>query len=625
MCGICGIIGNGHDSSRSRISSMLDRIAHRGPDGHGYWKNEVDNVALGHARLAIIDVTDAGNQPMHHPKNLHSVVNGEIYNYPTLRKELEQKYGAKFSSNCDSEVVLHGYLAEGLEFYKRMNGMFAFALYDAEQQMIHLVRDRLGIKPIYYTFYEGQLLFGSEIKALFGAMNTDNWPIDEVGLSQFMTYQTALGDRTMFKGVHLLKPGHILSIHVDRISDHQVRPFWQSQTKIDNKMTFDGAVDRYKQVFARSVDRHLLSDVPVATYISAGFDSSSVSVQAARIHGQSLSGYTGWFDIEGGWYDERSAAAKAISSVNGKHVPVCINETDFIQELDNIIDVLDEPKMGMGAFPQYMVAKAAAQDFKVILTGHGGDELFSGYPVFKLAQKGGLVSVKTSEIPHLIYFGLSGVRANLSPEFGRYMPVLWSLSDQSKMMSYDVYDQEPWRELEAIQEPCDQVVDQIYQTYLNAYLAGLLVVEDKISMAHSLESRTPILDNEMLDLSLSIPQSIKLHDSQLKAIIKEAGKDLLPNSFYEQPKRGFPTPLRMWLRGALKGVAEERLLGSQSRLSRLFDQKILERIVSSYRKSPCRYVRPLDEIQSHRMWQLLSLEAWLRIWEEKYGVTLRLQ
>ncbi len=144
-------------------------------------------------------------------------------------------------------------------------------------------------------------------------------------------------------------------------------------------------------------------------------------------------------------------------------------------------------------------------------------------------------------------------------------------------------------------------------------------------MAHSLESRTPMLDNEMLDLSLSIPQSVKLHGSQLKAIIKEGGKDLLPTSFYEQPKRGFPTPLRMWLRGPLESITEERLLGSQSRLSRLFDQKTLENIVSAYRKSPRRYVRPLDEIQSHRMWQLFSLEAWLRIWEEKYGVTLRLQ
>jgi len=622
MCGICGIIGKGRDDTRFRLDTMLKRMAHRSPDGQGIWMDKT--VSLGHGRLAIVDVSDAGAQPMHHSNSLHCVVNGEIYNYPELRKELEEKHNALFASDCDSEVVLHGYLAQGVSFFERLNGMFAFALYDDKKQIVHLVRDRMGIKPVYYTIFDGQLIFASEIKGIFGAINAKSWTIDPLGLSQYMTYQTGLGDRTLFQDVKLLLPGHILSVDLTRISDYRVEPFWTSQLEEDNTISFHDAVDLYKQTFADSVERHLLSDVPVATYLSAGFDSSSVSVQAARSSGQKLSAYTGWFDIEGGWYDETSVAGEAVSSFDGQHHCVSIDDADLVREMDNIIDALDEPKMGMGAFPQFMVAKAAAKNYKVILTGHGGDELFSGYPLFKLARKGGILSTKASEIPHFAYFTLSSMRGKLASEFGRHMPVLWSLKDQTTLLDRDMRDIKPWQTLAQFQEPCENTIDQIYQTYLNAYLPGLLVVEDKISMAHQLESRTPMLDNDMLELSLRVPQSVKMHGNELKAIIKAGARDLLPESFFNQPKRGFPTPLRLWLRGNLAEFLEQRLLGKSSRLGRLFDQQVLQDIVHAYRTSPRRFVRPLDEIQSHRMWQLLSLETWLRVWEEKYDLTLRL-
>lgn len=622
MCGICGIIGKRQDVDRSRLDRMLKRMAHRGPDGFGVWADE--EVAFGHGRLAIIDVSDAGAQPMHHSQGLHCVVNGEIYNYPELRKELEEQHNVVFSSDCDSEIVLHGYLAQGVSFFERLNGMFAFALCDVRKKIVHLVRDRIGIKPLYYTSYNGQLIFASEIKGLFGAIDAKSWTIDPLGLSQYMTYQTGLGDRTLFQDVRLLLPGHILTIELNRVADTRIEPFWTSRQKEDNSISFHDAVDQYKQVFASSVERHLLSDVPVATYISAGFDSSCVSVQAAHLSKQGLNAYTGWFDIEGGWYDETIIAGEAVDRFNGQHKRVSINDADFVSELDNVVDALDEPKMGMGAFSQFMVAKAAAQDFKVILTGHGGDELFSGYPVFKLAQGRGLQAVKPSEIPHLAYFALSNMRSKISPEFGRHMPVLWSMNDQQSLLRYDVRGLKPWQALQQMQDQHERPIDKVFQTYLNAYLPSLLVVEDKISMAHKLESRTPMLDNNMIDLSLRVPQSIKLHGHELKAIIKAGARDLLPESFFSQSKRGFPTPLRLWLRGNLKGILEERILGGNSRLSRLFDNDVLRRIIGNYARSPRRFIRPLDEIQSHRMWQLLCLEAWLRIWEEKYDLTLRM-
>lgn len=622
MCGICGIIGKQRDTDRSRLDRMLVRMIHRGPDGFGVWADEA--VGLAHGRLAIIDVSDAGAQPMHHTHGLHCVVNGEFYNYPQLRKELEEQHNVVFSSNCDSEIVLHGYLIHGVSFFERLNGMFAFALYDERARRVHLIRDRIGIKPLYYTSYNDQFLFASEIKGLFGAIDEKSWTIDPLGLSQYMTYQTGLGDRTLFRDVKMLLPGHILTIDLDQITNTQIAPYWTSQQKEDNSISFNDAVGQYKREFSESVQRHLFSDVPVATYISAGFDSSSVSVQAARLSKQPLYAYTGWFDIEGGWYDETIVAGEAVDGFNGQHNCVGIDNSDLVRELDNIVDSLDEPKMGMGAFSQFMVAKAAAKDFKVILTGHGGDELFSGYPIFKLAQGGALQAFNTSEIPHMAYFALSNMRRKISPEFGRHLPVLWSMNAQQSLLKHDVGELKPWQALEEIQGQYEKPIDKVFQTYLNAYLPGLLVVEDKISMAHKLESRTPMLDNNMIDLSLRIPQSIKLHSHELKAIVKAGARDLLPESFFRQSKRGFPTPLRLWLRGNLTGFLEERLLGTNSRLSRLFNTSSLRKIVDNYRVSPRRFVRPLDEIQSHRMWQLLCLEAWLRVWEEKYDLTLRL-
>lgn len=627
MCGICGIIGNLPADNTHRVRRMMDRMNHRGPDGSGLWQSEDGSVTLGHVRLAIVDTSDAGAQPMHHPAGLHSVVNGEIYNYLLLRRELEKT--ASFMSHCDSEVVLHGHAADGIDFVSRLNGMFALALSDERDGTVILARDRLGIKPLYYTVYKGELLFASELKALFGAIDAAEWKIDRQGLTEYMTYQSALGENTLFSDIRQVLPGHTITINVRQPDKIDQEPYWTARTDSDVAFVYQDALESFETVFRQSVERHLLSDVEVASYLSAGFDSASVFAEASELYGKSVgspfTAYTGRFDRGNAWYDETGPAAELAGALGANHRKVDINSQSVVDHLDAILDALDEPRMGMGAFSQYMVAKEAARDYKVILTGHGGDELFSGYPVYAYAERGLSGIRRLSELPHFGYFFLSDIQRKIKREQGHGLPVLWSVAEQARMTGTEITSLQPWQQLEKWGAEAENASDRILLTYLNAYLPGLLVVEDKISMAHSLESRTPILDNEMIDLSLSIPASVKLNGGQLKSIVKAHAKSKLPPTYFDQPKRGFPTPLRHWLRGDLAEFVNQRLAGSGSYLSAIFKPNEIERILKSYKTSWRRHLRPLDEIQSHQMWQLLSLESWLRVWSEKYGVMLRFE
>ncbi len=623
MCGICGIVGDKASENLAAVKLMMDRMRHRGPDGDGHWQSEDGKVTFGHVRLAIVDASSAGAQPMHHHSGLHSIVNGEIYNYPDLRKELEPE--STFASDCDSEVVLHGHAARGPAFISDMNGMFAMALYDAQKGVVLLARDRIGIKPLYYLVHEGQLIFASEIKALFAAIETDTWTIDRQGLSEYMTYQSPLGSNTLFKDVKQLRPGHIITVDLGQCTEVKQQVYWKAKPNEDSSLTFDDGLAAFGGRFSESVRRHLLSDVAVASYLSAGFDSASVFAQASSEYGSGLTAYTGRFDRGSEWYDETGPAGELADALGQKHIKVDIDPTDLIDDLDDITNALDEPRMGMGAFSQYAVAKRAAQDYKVILTGHGGDELFSGYPVFAYAKSGLLGLRKVSEAPHFIYFALSRFLGRIRPEQGRGLPVLWSVAEQASLTGANVSELHPWQMLDEFTADAISPTDRILLTYLNAYLPGLLIVEDKISMAHSLEARTPFLDNEMLDLSLSIPGSIKLFGGQLKAVVKQNARKILPPVFFEQPKRGFPTPLRYWLRRELADFMRDRLTGPDSYLKDVLDPDQTQKIVQSYQKSWRRHLRPLDEIQSHKIWQLLSLESWLRVWSTRYGVKLRLE
>lgn len=631
MCGICGSVGP--KASPARVTAMLQQMAHRGPDGEGLWQN--GDWVLGHKRLAIVDLSEAGRQPMFsRDGRLAAVVNGEIYNHAALRKELEAA-GAVFVSKSDSEVVLHAYRAWGRDSFIRLNGMFAFALADVERRAMFLVRDRLGIKPLYYCDAGADLTFASEIKGLVAANPERRWSIDATGLGQYLTFQNLIGAKSLFQSVRSVKPGCFLEVDGGRVAEHA---YWQpSFANIRKDASIEDAVGEFKAVFRASVGRHLMSDVPVSSYLSSGFDSTMVASEAARQLGSAPSVFTGKFP-EGGWYDEVEGARLVAKLMGADLNEVAIDAAGFARVFDDVVAALDEPRMGMGALPQYLVAETAAKRGKVILTGHGGDELFSGYPVFKMALLADSASrgvgatleamraLRRSELPHLAYFGAQRARGGIGAHF---LPVLFPPSLQQRALQPDVLRKvrDSWAvdDLTGIAEASRSAYEQILLTYLKVYLPGLLIVEDKISMAHSLESRTPLLDNAMLDLSLSLPAAIKLDGGQLKAVIKAAARDVLPPRLFELPKRGFPTPLGRWLRGPLQPWMRDRLCAPGSALTRLFREDFLKATVERYVAAMTARIRPLDEVPTHRMWMLLCLESWLRQHETRYGVTLRLE
>lgn len=616
MCGIAGLVGV---ENESRVKAMLKKITHRGPDGEGYYAPNHD-IGFGHTRLAINDLSELGHQPMVSVDgNLTMVVNGEIYNYTSLRDELTA-LGATFRSHCDSEVVLHAYHYWGLDAFAKLNGMFAIGLYDKSKNLVLLVRDRLGIKPLYYHHNQNEFIFASEIKAITAVMHQSK-TINPIALKQYLTYANTIQNQTFCQNIFLVKPGHILSYRPNE--NYTEAPYWELSFNTQNNLSFEESVQQFQSTFQQSVSRHLLSDVDVATYLSAGFDSASVTANVAKIKARPVS-YTATFS-EGGWYDESTVASEIANQYASKHEKIIIKPDDLPRVMDKLVFSLDEPKMGMSSFSQFVLAEHVSKSHKVILTGHGGDELFSGYPIFKLlhmidALKQSpqklpqiLMQLRMSETPHFAYFLLSFLKPRAYQQF---LPVLNSEKQISRGLNKNwsmlLSDIPPDEAIIALPGDTQSYVEKAYKHYLQIYLPGLLIVEDKISMAHALESRTPFLDNEMLALSLKVSQSNKLHQNQLKALIKTAAREWLPESIYTQPKRGFPTPLRIWLRRELKDWLTTRIAGKQSALREFFDDKWLQKTCDQYLNSSKQRFRPLDEIPSHRMWQLLCLESYFR-------------
>lgn len=624
MCGICGSHGPG--ASSQAVAIMLRHMEHRGPEGEGHW--QAPGIVLGHRRLAIVDLSERGRQPMISSDGRIAIsVNGEIYNYAELRRELEG-HDHVFVSDCDSETVIHAWRQWGEESFRRFNGMFAIALWDQDGQALHLVRDRMGIKPVYYWRDGGRTLFASDMRAIVAASGRQEWPISASGLSQYLTYENRFGAETMLAGIALVEPGHRIRIDADGVTDICFADPSLHETR---DVSFPEAVSGFKTAFDAAIERHLMSDVPLASYLSAGIDSGMVTLAAAdRLAGEhGPTAFTGTFDA-GGWYDEASGAAMVAKSHNLPHRLVSIDADAFRTHFDDLVFALEEPRMGTGLLPQYMVAKEVTRTHKVVLTGHGGDELFSGYPVFKyvlLAQSlrrnpvaflEALRSLRLSELPHIVYFALAALSGREKP----FLPCLFAPALTRRLLRGSVStaltaSRGAWAEPEA-----GPVFDRLMRQYLRDYLPGLLMVEDKVSMAHSLESRTPFLDNELAAYALSLPMAVKLDGGVLKAVPRAAARGVLPDSLFALPKRGFPNPLGAWLRGPLEGWMRARLCGKDSVLGSMFEPEALSAHVERYLGSWRRRVRPLDEIATHRIWMLLCLESWMRQYQDRLGVRL---
>jgi asparagine synthase (glutamine-hydrolysing) len=625
MCGICGVIdlrGAPIPDLRRRLEVMSDLIAHRGPDDEGIWTHPRGHVGLGHRRLSIIDPTPAGHQPMADEAGRWITYNGEVYNYPELRLEL----GGRFRTACDTEVVLRAHERWGADSLNRLRGMFAYALWDEAEQELLCARDRFGIKPFYYAQVGHLLYFASEAKALLPFL--PRIETDPQGLKDYLAFQFCLAGKTLFKGVSELLPGHRMRVRGGRAVAER---YWEVYYDLDFHHTAKYFEERIEELLDESVRLHLRSDVPVAAYLSGGLDSSSVAALASRSAGGQMKAFTGRFP-EDERYDE-SGYARALAAERGLDLRlVDIDASDFLGSIERVIYHLDHPVAGPGSFPQYMVSEAAARESKVILGGQGGDEIFGGYTRYLIAyfeqcikaaidgtmHSGNFVVTYESIIPNLVAlqnykplmkeFWSEGLFEDLDARYFRLINRAPHLNGEVDFDALGVYS--PFETFQAIfnghNVGHESYFDKMTHFDFKTLLPALLQVEDRVSMAHGLESRVPLLDHELVELAATMPADVKFKDGTMKHVFKRATRSLVPDVIAERKdKMGFPVPLHEWFGGPAREFVTD-VFSSDAALGREhFDnRKVLAGLEQENRFG-------------RQTWGLLSLELWQRLFHDR--------
>ena len=626
MCGIAGVVSLNRQPVQGleqRLSVMNRLIAHRGPDGSGTWKSENNICGLAHRRLAIIDLSPSGHQPMTAPNNTVITYNGEIYNYLELKNEL--KSGWSFRSSSDTETILAAYGKWGADCVSKLRGMFAFAIWDGKR--LFAARDRFGIKPFYYAVINGVFYFASEIKALLPML--PEITTDPDALAEYLTFQYTIGERSLFKHVHILMPGHALTIENGNV---KIDRYWDVHYEIDWDHTPTWFGNRMEELLADSIDVHLRSDVPVGAYISGGIDSSLIGILAAGKESSGRVGFHGKFTQFPG-YDESGYAVAACKKGGIELHQTDMTATDFRNNIEKVVYHLDHPVAGPGSFPQYMVSELAAKSVKVVLGGQGGDEIFGGYARYMIAyleqsikaaidgtyKNGNFVVTPESILPHLTL--LQEYKPLIRQLFskGLFGPLderYFRLIDRSVDMTNEV----DWRQLDregvvsrfgAIFNSERNVKKEAYFDSMTHFdfkclLPALLQVEDRMSMAHGLESRVPLLDHPVIEFAATIPADIKFKGGQMKHFIKSTFGDRLPDELTQRrDKMGFPVPLQEWFSGELKDMVGDIFFSQKSRHREYFNS---EAILANFNKS---------EKFSRKGWGLLNLELWQQLFHDR--------
>jgi asparagine synthase (glutamine-hydrolysing) len=628
VCGIAGIkiADSNREGTLHRWLEVMNILqAHRGPDGEGVWVHKRGDVGFAHRRLTIIDLTVAAAQPMLSGTGLVITYNGEIYNYIELREELGVE---NFRTSSDTEVILRAYERWGEKCVEHLRGMFAFAIWDEENQEIFCARDRFGIKPFYYTRSSQGFFFASEIKALLPFV--DEIATDYSGLKDYLAFQFSLGAKTLFKGIEQLLPGHSLRVKNGFI---KTRKYWEIHYDLDWLHTKRYFQEKVRDLLVDSVRVHLRSDVPVGAYLSGGLDSSIVGSLARQIQKEGeFHAFHGTFS-EGPEYDE-SAYAKAVARFSTMKLHERqLGSEDFISNIRKVIYHLDTPVAGPGSFPQYMISQLASQHLKVVIGGTGGDEIFGGYVRYLISyfeqcikgaiegtmQSGDFVVTYESIIPNL-----SSLR-NYKPllqEFWkeglfqerdrRYFRLVNRANGLSREINWELL--EPYSAFETFREIFwgsnvgkESYFDSMTHFDFKTLLPALLQVEDRVSMAHGLESRVPLLDHPLVELAATVPSNIKFERGELKHLMKTSFKQDLPEEVWQRKnKMGFPVPLSAWMQGELKPFIEDVFHSGSARNRE--------------------YLNPDFDIQTllneegkftRKVWGLLSLELWQQEFHDK--------
>jgi asparagine synthase (glutamine-hydrolysing) len=621
MCGVAGLIRlTGEPVPSATLKRMTDAISHRGPDGEGQWIE--GNVGLGHRRLSIIDLSSAGNQPMV-SKDGGFVLsfNGEIYNFRELRAQLE-KDGFRFKSKTDTEVVLYALIHWGFrEALLKFNGMFALALWDRKRSELLLARDRFGVKPIYYSLQGGTFAFGSEQKAIL-AMPDFTRALNSGALLEYFTFQNLFTDQTFFEDIKILPAGHygVLSLG-NKNPQLNLHQYWDY---VFRESTSTGSpeecVEELDRLFQQAVNRQLMSDVELGCYLSGGMDSGAVAAVAASRF-KYLKTFTVGFDLSSASgielnYDERPAAEALSGILKTEHYEVVLKSGDMERCLPSLTHHLEDPRVGQ-SYPNFYAAKLASRFVKVVLGGGGGDELFAGYP-WRYYRSAGSQSFDEYIDNYYGYWQRLASNAELKRLFS-------PIGDDVK----DVWTRDIFAGVfKSHQVDLEQTKDYInHSLYFEAktFLHGLFVVEDKLSMAHGLESRVPFMDNDLVDFAVKCPLSLKLNnlsqvskfDENLPGLKTERffqktndGKNILrsmmrrhvPLNVTEAVKQGFSAPDASWFKGESIGFVERTLLGKDTRLREFFDQKTVKDLVRSHTNG--------ERNRRLLIWSLLNFEQW---------------
>lgn len=621
MCGLAGIINlDGRPADEGDLRAMASTLRHRGPDDEGMLLE--GPVGFYHLRLSIIDLA-TGHQPMSAgPATI--IYNGEIYNYVELRKELEGR-GRSFVTSSDTEVILQSYLEWGPDCVHRLNGMFAFLLYDRDRRIILVARDHFGIKPLYLRRFRDRLLFASEIKALLAHPDVRS-EVDCIGLRDYLTFQFVLGEQTLFRGITKLLPAHYSVIRLDGGETTTVR-YWEPSFVVDDNRSKKYFTDEVRRLLEDAIRIQMRSDVPVGAYLSGGIDSSLVTMLASRHAPGGFKSFTGVFR-EGPEYDETEFAREVAGTCGSTLFEIVPTAQQFMDLMPRLIYHMDEPVAGPGLFPQYIVTRKGAEEVKVLLGGQGGDEIFGGYARYVVAYMEqalkGAIFETNEEGEHIV--SLRSILPNL-PYLRAYVPMLEQFWRQGL---FEAMDQRYFRLVDRLggavglftedfratfhQDEIFQRFQQVFNragttSYYNKMtsfdletsLPALLHVEDRVSMANSVESRVPLLDYRIVDLVASAPPGLKFRGGEMKHLLKRAVRDVLPERIMKRKdKMGFPVPLHMWVQGPCRDFFCDTLLSTRARQRGIFDVGEVEKLMQ--------YQRPF----SRRLWGMLCLELWHR-------------
>jgi asparagine synthase (glutamine-hydrolysing) len=611
---------------QQRVARALASLAHRGPDGDGLYADAEGGVVLGHRRLAIIDPAH-GKQPMMTADGGFTVVfNGAIYNYLELRRDLIAK-GHPIQSYSDTEVLLYAYREWGEACVERLIGMFAFAIWDRNNRRLFCARDRIGIKPFYYAFDGSTLVFASEIKAIL-ASDLVRAEANAAGLQDYLTFQFCLDDKTLFKGVRKLEPGHCMTVQLsgDGVGAH-VRQYWDLSYQIDESHDEAWFIDHLAGLIEDATRMHLRSDVPLGAHLSGGLDSSTVVCLAAdMLKGERFKTFTGAFP-EGPAFDE-TGHAKAVADFAGTdYQEIYIQGAELPEVLPRLMYYMDEPLAGPGVIPQYYVSKLAAQHVKVVLGGQGGDELFIGYARYLVAYLekclSGAIFETAYQNPYAVT--LESIVPNL-PLLQTYKPMLqglwrdglfdspdrryFKLIDRSEGMSQlfdpSLFDTgySPYESFSRIfnRDGLYSLINRMTYFDLKGSLPALLHVEDRTSMAASIESRVPLLDHRIVEFMAKIPPNIKFAGGRMKHLFKEAVRNTVPRQIFERKdKMGFPTPLTQWTKGVAREFVRDTLLSGRALERGLYNASEVTKALNSEREF------------GRVVWGLLCLELWHRV------------